>query len=69
VSRDFCEQGQTETVSGDRLLCALPFSLLRDIQLPAHFPENKRKAINEVRYDTFRAFIFRRKSVPGKKVA
>ena len=51
VSVTFLNKGKPETVSGDQLLCALPFSLLRDIQLPAKFPENKRKAINEVRYD------------------
>ena len=47
----FLRKDKPETVSGDRLLCALPFSLLRNIELPANFPENKRKAINEVRYD------------------
>ena len=47
----FVNKGEQETLSGDRLLCALPFSLLRNIELPANFPENKRKAINEVRYD------------------
>jgi monoamine oxidase len=47
----FLNKGKQETVSGDRLLCALPFSLLRNIELPATFPEKKRKAINEVRYD------------------
>jgi monoamine oxidase len=47
----FVNKGKQETVSGDRLLCALPFSLLRNIELPAAFPEKKRKAISEVRYD------------------
>jgi monoamine oxidase len=47
----FVHKGKQETVTGDRLLCALPFSLLRNIELPANFPEKKRKAINEVRYD------------------
>ena len=47
----FVHSGKQETVTGDRLLCALPFSLLRNIELPAAFPEKKRKAISEVRYD------------------
>jgi len=47
----FVHQGKQETISGDQLLCAVPFSLLRNIELPANFPTNKRKAINEVRYD------------------
>jgi monoamine oxidase len=51
VSVTFLRKGKKETVSGDRLLCAVPFSLLRNIELPANFPEKKRKAINEVRYD------------------
>jgi len=46
----FVHKGKQETVTGDRLLCALPFSLLRNIELPADFPANKRKAINEVEY-------------------
>lgn len=40
-----------ETVTGDYLLCALPFSLLRSVELPANFPESKRKGINDVKYD------------------
>jgi monoamine oxidase len=47
----FVRQGKQETISGDQLLCAVPFSLLRNLELPANFPANKRKAINEVRYD------------------
>jgi len=46
----FMNKGKQETISGDRLLCAVPFSLLRNIELPAAFPEKKRKAISEVEY-------------------
>ncbi|HXT64584.1 MAG TPA: FAD-dependent oxidoreductase [Pyrinomonadaceae bacterium] len=46
----FVRKGKQETITGDRLLCAVPFSLLRNIELPANFPEKKRKAINEVSY-------------------
>jgi monoamine oxidase len=51
VTVTFLRKGKQETISGDRLLCAVPFSLLRNIELPAAFPEKKRKAISEVRYD------------------
>ena len=47
----FLRKGKQETVTGDRLLCAVPFSVLRNIELPANFPDKKRKAINEVKYD------------------
>lgn len=47
----FVNKGKQETLSGDRVLCALPFSVLRNIELPPNFPEKKRKAINEVKYD------------------
>ena len=46
----FVNKGKQETITGDRALCALPFSLLRNVELPANFAENKRKAINEVPY-------------------
>jgi monoamine oxidase len=51
VTVTFVRKGKQETISGDRLLCAVPFSLLRNIELPTAFPEKKRKAISEVRYD------------------
>lgn len=51
VSVTFVGKGKQETLSGDQLLCAVPFSLLRNIELPANFPANKRQAITEVRYD------------------
>ena len=52
VTVTFLKKAKQETISGDQLLCAVPFSLLRNIELPANFPANKRKAISEVRYDS-----------------
>jgi monoamine oxidase len=48
----FLENGKPQTLTGDRLLCALPFSLLRDVELPANFPEKKRAAIKGLHYDS-----------------
>jgi monoamine oxidase len=48
----FLEQGKPQTITGDRILCALPFTLLRNIELPAGFAEAKRKVINGLHYDS-----------------
>lgn len=45
------QNGKTEMLTADRILCTVPFSLLRKIQLPANFSEKKIKAINELNYD------------------
>jgi monoamine oxidase len=47
----FVRKGVTQTIIADRAICALPFSLLRQIELP-NFPEKKRTAIKNVRYDS-----------------
>ena len=52
VQVSFLEQGKAQTITGDRMLCALPFSLLRNIELPASFAEAKRKVIRDLRYDS-----------------
>jgi monoamine oxidase len=52
VQVTFVEQGKAQTITGDRMLCALPFSLLRNIELPAGFAEAKRKVINDLHYDS-----------------
>lgn len=44
--------GKQQTFSADRILCALPFSLLRDIELPSTFPERKLSIIKSLRYDS-----------------
>src|SRR5438067_10105465 len=38
----FMDKGARQTISADRVLCAVPFSLLRNIEMPANFPERRR---------------------------
>ena len=47
----FTRDGKPEVLAADRILCTVPFTLLRNIQLPAQFPANKIKAIREINYD------------------
>jgi monoamine oxidase len=44
--------GSSQTFSADRILCALPFSLLRNIELPSTFPERKVSIIKNLRYES-----------------
>jgi len=48
----FLEKGARQILSADRVLCALPFTLLRNIELPASFPGRKRDIIQNLRYDS-----------------
>lgn len=48
----FIDKGKSQTLSADRVLCALPFSVLRRIELPATFPERKTRIIRNLRYDS-----------------
>jgi len=47
----FLDKGKSQTLSADRILCALPFSVLRNIELPSTFPERKTSLIKNLRYD------------------
>jgi monoamine oxidase len=46
----FLEKGARQTLSADRVLCAVPFTLLSNIELPASIPERKRDIIKNLRY-------------------
>jgi len=46
----FMQSGKAEVLTADRILCTVPFSVLRNIKFPANFPDNKIKAINELDY-------------------
>jgi monoamine oxidase len=46
----FLEGGSQHSLSADRILCTIPFSVLRDIELPASLPERKRNTIKTLRY-------------------
>ena len=48
----FLDKGKQQTLSADRVLCALPFSVLRNIELPANFSERKLSIIKNQRYDS-----------------
>jgi len=47
----FSRKGKPETLSADRILCAVPFSLLRNVVMPANFAEKKLAAIRDLKYD------------------
>jgi monoamine oxidase len=48
----FLDKGKSQILSADRVLCALPFSVLRRIELPSTFPERKVSIIKNLRYDS-----------------
>lgn len=44
--------GAEETLTGDRLVCTLPFSVLRKLEIAPALPRDKRRAIDELPYST-----------------
>ncbi len=46
----FLKAGQRQTLTADRVLCTIPFSVLRDVELPA-LSERKRDVIKNTSYD------------------
>lgn len=46
------KNGSSQTFTADRILCAVPFSLLRKIELPSSFSERKLNVIENLRYDS-----------------
>jgi monoamine oxidase len=46
----FLDKGKPQTLSADRVLCAVPFSVLRNIDLPADFSERKLSIIKNLGY-------------------
>ena len=49
----FLHNGSPETISADHILCAMPFSLLRRVELPTtNFSERKRDIIQKLQYDS-----------------
>jgi len=47
----FLHGGSPQTISADHILCAMPFSTLRRVELPASFSERKRDIIQKLQYD------------------
>ncbi len=48
----FIEKGTRQTITADRVLCAAPFSVLRNVEFPASFPQRRRDLINNLHYDS-----------------
>jgi monoamine oxidase len=49
----FLHHNSPETISADHILCAIPFSVLRRVELPAtNFSERKRDIIQKLEYDS-----------------
>jgi monoamine oxidase len=46
----FLEKGARQSMTADRILCAIPFSVLRNVELPSNFSENKLKIIKRLDY-------------------
>ncbi len=46
----FLQEGKPNTISADRVLCTIPFSVLRNIETPA-LSENKQNVIRQTHYD------------------
>ena len=48
----FLHNGSPQTISADHILSAMPFSVLRRVELPASFSERKRDIIQKLQYDS-----------------
>lgn len=42
--------GREETLEADRLVCTVPFSVLRELEVSPPFPDDKRRAVEELPY-------------------
>jgi monoamine oxidase len=47
----FLQNGTRQTLSADRILSTIPFSVLQNVELPDSFSERKRRVIKNTRYD------------------
>jgi len=52
VRATFIEKGKPETRRGDYLICAIPFTTLRKIEIAPKFPDEKRQVIETLAYDS-----------------
>ena len=46
----FLEKGTRQTMTADRILCAVPFSVLRNVELPTTFSEARLRIIRKLEY-------------------
>ena len=47
----FVEGGTRQTIAGDRILCTIPWSVLKSIELPQSFSDRKQRIIKNIHYD------------------
>ena len=50
VKVSFQKNSNTETIEAEKLICTIPFSVLRDVEFSPALPESKAKAIRELAY-------------------
>ena len=48
----FTQAGAPQTISGDRLVCAIPYTTLRDVEIFPPFSKGKQQMIRELHYDS-----------------
>ena len=48
----FTQAGANQTIAGDRVVCAIPFTLLRDLEISPPFSKGKQQIIRELHYDS-----------------
>ena len=46
----FLEKGTRQTMAADRVLCAVPFTVLRNVELPSNFAQRKLDIIRTIQY-------------------
>jgi monoamine oxidase len=49
VTVTYSNSDGTQTITADRVICTLPFPILKDIEVSPAFPEDKQRAINELK--------------------
>ncbi len=50
---DYVQNGTKRTITGDRVICAIPFSTLRHVRINPPLPSNTQQVINELPYGSF----------------
>src|SRR5204863_3568468 len=46
----FIDKGGRQTMTADRILCAVPYTVLRNVELPSNFSARKVEIINKLEY-------------------
>lgn len=62
VSATFSEKGRLETISGDYLICAIPFTMLRKVEISPAFSDAKTQIIRKMEYDSASRVILQTKN-------